>query len=421
MCTTSSLVAQTAPSQLKPSIAADAAKPAAKSSKARAQEARVELKPTSFDALPGWATDDHLAAFNAFRRSCARLIARAQKKSPEPGRSADLLASCLAAEALAARRTPDKAAARAFFEAYFTPSTVSHQGPAGFVTGYYEPQLKGSKTQGGRFQTPIYRRPADLVNVVDETQRASKQQGFTHLRKTADGLKPYFTRREIEEGALKGQGLELVWLDDPVEAFFMHVQGSARIALPDGTFMRLTYDGKNGHPYTSIGRKLIEAKVMGADSMTLGNLGQWLKADAKRGREAMWFNNSFVFFRELTGEGVDGPLGSLEIPLSAGRSLAVDTAFHSLGLPIYVSSPTLTHWQTGKKGDQGFARLMIAQDVGSAIKGPERGDLFFGAGDKAGQIAGQTKNPATFYVLVPKPQEAGGPLTSALPPKKAKP
>jgi membrane-bound lytic murein transglycosylase A len=377
----------------------------------------IKRTAVTFDKLPGWAEDDHAAAFVAFQRSCARLLAIAQRRAPQ-GPTADLVALCLEVETSLKRRALGRAEARTFFEAHFVPEALEHKGPQGFVTGYYEPLIKGSRTQSGAFQTPVLKRPADLVNVVAETQRASKQEGYTHLRKMPDGsTRPYFTRREIEEGALKGRGLEFIWLADPVEAFFMHVQGSARIAFADGTFMRITYDGKNGHPYTSVGRKLIEANVMGADRMTLGNLGQWLRADAKRGREAMWLNNSYVFFRELSGPNVDGPLGSLEIPLTPGRSLAVDTAFHQLGLPIYVSAPSLKHWAQGARGQVGFHRLMIAQDVGSAIKGPERGDVFFGAGDEAGRIAGQTKNAATFYVLKPKPREGAGVVTSAAPGK----
>jgi membrane-bound lytic murein transglycosylase A len=267
------------------------------------------------------------------------------------------------------------------------------------LTGYYEPLLEGSRTPSGAFDIPIYRRPPDLVNLVAESERGALAHALTHARKTSTGTEPYAVRSEIETGALQGQGLELLWLKDPVDAFFMHIQGSGRIRFPDGRMIRITYDGKNGHPYTSIGRFLIDAGVLSAEKMSLDALKDWLKADADRGRKAMWQNASFVFFREIEEDGADSPLGVLEIPLSTGRSLAVDTNFHTIGTPIYVSSPSLTH-APGQPA--GFRRLMIAQDVGSAIRGPERGDIYFGSGDEAGKLAGITKHPGTFFALLPR-------------------
>jgi membrane-bound lytic murein transglycosylase A len=261
--------------------------------------------------------------------------------------------------------------------------------------------LKGSRTPEGPFRTPVYRRPPDLINVVAETQRASMPDGFTHLRQTDKGLVPFPTRAEIEQGALKGKGLELLYLADPVETFFMQIQGSGRIELTDGTTVRLNYDGKNGYPYTSIGRYLIKSGLFPADAMSLQALRKWLRADPERGQKVMWQNQSFVFFRELAGhEDSMGPMGAMSVPLTAGRSLAVDTAYHTLGTPIYVAAPSLKH--AGRNaGTSGFNRLMVAQDVGSAIKGPERGDIYFGSGDKAGRLAGVTKNEGSFFVLLP--------------------
>jgi membrane-bound lytic murein transglycosylase A len=189
----------------------------------------------------------------------------------------------------------------------------------------------------------------------------------------------------------------LFYLANPVDKFFMQVQGSGRIKLRDGSMVRVSYDGKNGHPYTSIGRHLIDTGVVDADKMSLEALSAWLKADAERGRKVMELNKSYVFFRELKGEEAKGALGVLHIPLSPGRSLAVDAGFHAIGLPIYVISPTLKHntWSGG------FNRLMVAQDVGSAIKGPERGDIYFGTGDVAGKLAGNTKHPGNLFVLLP--------------------
>ena len=159
--------------------------------------------------------------------------------------------------------------------------------------------LEGSRTAQGKFQTPVYKRPPDLVNVVAEADRASKPDGLTHVRKTSTGETPYPTRAEIEQGALAGQGLELLYLEDPVEVFFMHIQGSGRIHLTDGTTVRINYDGKNGHPYTSIGRYLIDNNLLEANKVSMAALGKWLRADKARGQQVMWQNQSFIFFREL--------------------------------------------------------------------------------------------------------------------------
>lgn len=357
----------------------------------------VTFDPVPFSELPGWAADDHLAAFRAFLRS-ARILVRTTGTTPGKTKTADTLLIATAERALAlAAGIAAARDARAFFEESFVPRRVVHDGAEGLLTGYYEPVLAGSRKPEGPFRIPVYRRPPDLVNLVREEERGALADGLTHARKTADGVAPYATRAEIESGALQGRGLELVWLADPVDTFFMHVQGSGRIRLPDGTTIRITYDGKNGHPYTSIGRVLIDAGHFAPGDMTLAALKTWLAADPGRGRRIMQENRSFVFFRELANED-DGPLGALEIPLSEGRSLAVDTGFHAIGTPVYVSAPTLKPWG----GAQGFARLMIAQDVGSAIRGPERGDLYFGSGDEAGQLAGGTKHPGRFFVLLPR-------------------
>ena len=342
----------------------------------------VRTLPVAYANLPGWAADDHLAAFTAF---CA------SDGGEDP--SAALKAVCARALAEVPHITTAEHA-RAFFEAHFTPHRVDHDGPGGLLTGYYEPVIDGSLTYAPPFVVPVYRRPADLENCVAESERGAKSAGFTHMRRTAQGLEPYATRQAIEQGALAGQGLELCFLADPVDAFFLHVQGSGVIRLGDGVPLRITYDGKNGHPYTSIGRTLIADGTFAPDSLTLQALGDWLRADLVGARTVMWRNESFVFFRELAG---DTPVGVLGTPLHPGRSLAVDTAFQTLGRPIYVSAPTMTH-----VGPQGFHRLMIAHDVGSAIKGPERGDIYFGTGPQALALAGVTKHAGVFFVLIPK-------------------
>jgi len=358
----------------------------------------VAYAPLPIAEVPDWEHDDHAAAFKAFLTSCARLVASARERATGdklPPTPAALVAACAAATHLAA--PVGGAAAKAFFEAHFTANTVVHDGPGGLLTGYYEPLVDGSRTPQGAFQTPLYKRPPDLVNLVDETQRGSVGMALTHARKIDKGTEPFPTRAEIEQGALKDRNLELLYVADPVEVYFLQVQGSGRIKLTDGSIVRIHYDGKNGHPYTSVGRYLIEKGLLAADKVSMGALRRWLKADLERAKQVLWQNASYVFFRELKGPEAAGPLGALGTRLTPGRSLAVDASHHALGLPIYVSCEGMTH--LAKAGS--FHRLMIAQDVGSAIKGPERGDIYFGSGDAAGRLAGVTKHPGRFIVLLP--------------------
>ncbi|MBO0764657.1 MAG: MltA domain-containing protein, partial [Hyphomicrobiaceae bacterium] len=318
------------------------------SAKAGAPKAGPGLyRPITYAELPAWERDDHLAAFQTFLKSCGRVIARGREgaevdvKGPRPPPPA-LVAVCVAATGRGGEITSAEDA-RAFFEENFTPNAVVKKGQPGLLTGYYEPVLEGSRTPEGRFQTPIYKRPPDLVNVVDDTQRGILKPGaLTHLRKTATGTEPYYTRAEIDGGALKGKGLELLYLADSVDVFFMQIQGSGRVHLTDGTTVRVHYDGKNGHPYSSIGRYLIEKAILAADRMSMGALAAWLRADPERGRQVMWQNSSYVFFREIKDD-VGSPLGAIGVPLTPARSLAIDPSYHALGTPIYVSVPTMKH------------------------------------------------------------------------------
>ena len=225
----------------------------------------VTLQPAAFADLPGWQADDHLAALKTFVKSCDKVI-KGIPGAPDDAASVALADACRAAIAI---KSPTKASAKAFFESRFVPNRVIHKESCGLLTGYYEPVLEGSRTRAGPYQTPIYRRPPDLLNVVAETQRAVKSDSLTHVRKTDTGTQPYFTRAEIEQGALANKGLELLYLADPVDVFFMHIQGSARIHLTDGTTTRINYDGKNGHPYTSIGRYLVEKGLLDANKVSM--------------------------------------------------------------------------------------------------------------------------------------------------------
>ncbi|HEY8128114.1 MAG TPA: MltA domain-containing protein [Hyphomicrobium sp.] len=368
------------------------------------QTSAVTFDPMSFSDVPGWNDDDHLAAWKAFLASCGAVLKTAQR-GEKPGASTthqSLLDVCtLALSEAKAGRTPTRRGARHFFETHFRPHRVSGAKSQGLLTGYYEPLLKGSRAQSATYKVPIYRRPRDLVNLVAESERGAKSASATHMRQTGRGLEPYLTRAEIEEGGLAGQGLELMYFKDPVDVFFMQVQGSGRVELPDGTKVRVAYDGKNGYPYTSIGKALIDEGEISREAMSLKALKQWLRTNAERAKAVMWQNKSYVFFRELTGAEAKGPMGANSIPLQPGRSLAVDTSFYALGTPIFVDAPAITH--ATKSGY--FRRLMIAHDVGSAIKGAERGDIYFGSGDEAGRLAGVTKQPGHFIVLLPVDDE----------------
>jgi membrane-bound lytic murein transglycosylase A len=391
-----------------------------KAKEARARDTRAKpergalYRPVTFADLPGWEQDDHLAGFKAFLKSCERLLANARERPADKAVSSPpvLLAACEAASRRAGE-IKSKESARAFFQDGFTPHAIVNDVRPGLLTGYYEPVLKGSRTPQGPYQYPIYKRPADLVTVIPETHRGAVKAGtLTHVRKTDKGTEPYFTRAQIDQGALKGRDLELLYFADPVDIFFMQIQGSGRVQLTDGTTVRVHYDGKNGHPYSSIGRYLIEKAMLAADKMSLDALAAWLKADLERANKVMWHNASYIFFRELKGSEAGAPLGALNVPLTPGRSLALDPSYHALGTPVYVSAPTLTHVNKAAP----FNRLMIGQDVGSAIKGPERGDIYFGSGEAAGKLAGVTKHAGKFFVLVPKDASA---KTEPLPEKAA--
>jgi membrane-bound lytic murein transglycosylase A len=387
---------------------------------AKPKALKATYRPVKFRDLPGWAEDDHLAAFQTFLRSCERVVANGRErpatvdKATQPQVPPAALVAVCAEAAVQAKQIKSREGARAFFERSFTPSAVANKRRAGMLTGYYEPVLEGSRTPEGRYQTPIYKRPPDLVNVVDDTKRGTLKPGaLTHVRKTEKGTEPYFTRAEIDQGALEGKKLELLYLADPVDVFFTQIQGSARIKLTDGSTVRIHYDGKNGHPYSSIGRYLIDKALLAADRVSMGALAAWLRADPERAKRVMWHNASYVFFRELKSRDDQGaPLGAMQVALTAGRSLAIDPSYHALGSPVYVSVPTL-------KPDKGaaFSRLMVGQDVGSAIRGPERGDIYYGSGDAAGKLAGSTKHPGRFFVLVPNPPPA--PTEAAVGPEKA--
>ena len=318
------------------------------------------LTAVGFHQLPGWSADRVAEAVPSFLAGCVRLA--------DP----PLLALCSQARALA---PGDEAAARAFFEQSFQPHLASTDGTAqGLVTGYYEPEFRAARTRGGAFQTALLRRPSDHV------------QGRT--------LPP---RAQITRGALARRGLELLWVADPVDAFFLQIQGSGRARLDDGTIIRVTYDGQNGQPYVPIGRVLVDRGEMKLEDVSMQSIRAWLRAHPREATGVMDQNPSFVFFREVRDAAPDsGPPGAMGVPLSPLRSVAVDRAHIALGTPIWLDTNDALMPATPLR------RLAIAQDVGGAIRGPLRADLFFGWGPDAEERAGRMRQPGSVYVLLPR-------------------
>ncbi|WP_246742646.1 murein transglycosylase A [Microvirga splendida] len=358
----------------------------------------ARLEPLAFADLAGWDADDHAAAYRAFLRSCRAVDAASAELRPAQAPQRDLLAICR--EAL---KTPDagRAEAKRFFETHFRPRLVVPHTGGGFLTGYYEPEFEGSRTPDATYRVPLLDRPQDLVTIPQGETLPGIEKGLQAARRTANGYAPYPDRAAIEDGALGDLARPIVWLREPGEAFIIHVQGSARIRLTDGSVMRVAYAGRNGRPYTSIGRLLVQQGAMDLESMTLAKLMGWLKDHPEPAKALMRQNGSYIFFREaaeLAPE--DGPIGGAGHPLVPGRSLAVDRSLWAYGLPVWLDGQLpLTLEQA-----EPLRRLMIAQDTGSAIVGPARGDFFFGSGEEAGRQAGLLRHPVRFVVLEPKPR-----------------
>ncbi|MGI9425485.1 MAG: murein transglycosylase A [Hyphomicrobiaceae bacterium] len=352
-------------------------------------------KTVSFADIPGWTNEFFSDALNAFGNCHEALEIGSAADDPICGRLRELSGAARDLDA----DNCNAAAARHFFEENFVPHRVVHDHADGLLTGYYEPVLRGSRNRTAVFGVPIYRRPPGLVDLVDNTLRGASGEQLTHALQKNGSLVTCPERAAIEQGQLAGQDLELLYLADAVDTFFLHVQGSGLIELDSGDRIRVGYAGKNGYSYTSVGRVLVDTGVMAVEDVTLASLADWLRADPVRGQEAMWWNESFIFFEELGRADDSRPCGVRNIPLVAHRSLAVDASYHRIGLPIFVSSETLTH---ATQTPAPLRRLMIAQDVGSAITGPERGDIFFGTGAAAGDLAGRTKHRGNFFVLLPK-------------------
>ncbi|MGF1453995.1 MAG: murein transglycosylase A [Alphaproteobacteria bacterium] len=319
----------------------------------------------------------------------------------KPGRfgtAADWQGPCRAAQEIAAH---DAAAIRRFLERAYRPFRVEGaDGAAGRMTGYFEPELRGSLTRTSRFVTPIRSRPDNLID-VDLGQFREDLRGRRIAGRVENGrLVPYAARQDIERGAIDDRAPVLAWVDDPVDAFFLHIQGSGRIRLTDGSVLRVGYAGQNGHPYTAIGRVLIEDGHLTRQTVSMETIRGWMADNPDRAAALMDHNASYIFFRRLDlADPQAGPLGAEGLPLTPERSLAVDAAYYPYGVPIYLTTQVPDPAQAG--GSRTFRKLMMAQDTGGAIRGAVRGDIFFGSGPQAGALAGPMKALGRFHVLVP--------------------
>jgi membrane-bound lytic murein transglycosylase A len=349
------------------------------------------LLPLSYSEIHGWHDDDLGEAL-----SCLRAAFRTSGVTPKT-RALGVEGAVLRQAAACATDADELSAeaARKFWERHFIPCRIA---ASGFVTGYYEPEVGANRSPTKRFRVPLYRRPPDLVEINDHDRPPGWNPEIRFGRRTVAGIKPYFDRAAIESGALAGRGLELAYVESAVDAFFIHIQGSARLRLAGGEVLRIAFDGKSGHPYTSIGRLAVERGILSREAADKDGLEAWLKAHDGEGKALMHENRSFIFFKETAVSDADGPLGAAGIPLTAGRSLAVDRALHTFQTPIWVEAPELAD---PDRRAPPFRRLMIAQDTGSAIVGPTRGDIFFGSGAGAGKLAGGVRHPASMIALVP--------------------
>lgn len=340
------------------------------------------LKAVSWADLPFWQAEQASAAWPAFLQGCITLVKRSAWQ-----------ASCAEAAAMPA---PDDATARAFFERHFQPwqATQEDGSTEGLITGYYEPLLKGDRVRSARARFPLHAVPDDLITVdlagVYPELKSLRLRG----RLVGNKIVPYATRAEIESGQNGFRGRPIAWAEDPVDLFFLQIQGSGRIELPDGSHLHVGYADQNGHPYQSIGRLLVERGELTLDQASMQGIKDWGARNPEKLPELLTANPSYVFFRELPN-GLLGPFGALGVPLTGGRSIAIDPRFIPLGAPVFLAT-------TQPNSPAPLNRLVMAQDTGGAIRGGVRADFFFGFGDAAGELAGRMKQRGRMWVLLPK-------------------
>lgn len=351
------------------------------------------LQPADWSELSGWSNDDLAAAWPAFMHTCKSLRQRAA-----PANAALWRAACDAADALPrAGDAPATATLRRFFEERFEPHALSNPDGTrdGLITGYYEPMLAGSRERNGSAQHPILGVPDDLLTIELADLFPELKDKRVRGRVQGNKVVPYFTRSQLRER--EGSVLRdkvLAWVNDPVELFFLHIQGSGRVRLPDGSLLRVGYADQNGHPYQSIGRLLIERGELKAEQASMQGIQAWARANPAKLDELLDANPSYVFFRELPNNS-DGPIGALGVPVTGGRTLAIDPRYVPLGAPVFLAT-------TEPNSNVPLQRLMLAQDTGGAIKGVVRADFFWGFGSEAGAQAGRMKQRGRMWVLLPK-------------------
>ena len=355
--------------------------------------------PLLWSDIPGWKDDDHLAAYKTFRASCKSIVAQPADAPPDSrALGASLRGPCRAARA---REISEAAGARAFFEENFVPLEIMRLGQeAGFVTGYYEPIIEGSRVKTDVYNVPVYRRPSNLfMRGYSQASPELPNKGQVFRKIGRRKLVPYYDRGEIEDGILDGRGIEICWFKDQTDLLFAQIQGSARVHLPDGSTLRINYDSYNGYPFTPVGRILVERGIFSKEEISMQKIREWMEANPDGAKELRRQNRSYVFFREVNLSDKDEAIGAQGIPLTPGRSIAVDKALHVYGTPFFIAGELPIESERSKTP---FHRLMIAQDTGSAIVGPARADLYFGAGPDAGKVAGRLKSSMRFVMLVPK-------------------
>jgi membrane-bound lytic murein transglycosylase A len=357
--------------------------------------AALTLTPVSYADLPGWDKDDVTAFGNAFRKSCARIEKQAPEKSFGPagadwgtfGEWQTICGDFMVFNASAPMAD--------FFESRLTPYAIkAGSEPEGLFTGYYESSLRGSRTKQGAYQFPLRAKPDDLV-MVDLGAFRDELKGQRIAGRVLDGhLKPYETHAQINAGKLPpAQDKPLVWVDDAAQAFFVQIQGSGIVQLDDGSTMRIGYAGQNGHPYYAVGRDLVKRGALTKENVSMQSILDWMEKNPGEAQGLMETNPSYVFFRELDGE---GPVGGEGIALTPHRSLAVDRSLIPYGLPLWLSA------EHPDPAQPRIERLVVAQDTGGAIRGPVRGDIFWGYGMDAEKYAGVMKSKGRYWALLPK-------------------
>lgn len=377
-----------------PTPVVDVAKPPAP----KPPEPALRLAQVAFSDLPGWRDDRHGAALPALRRSCSRIAKLADKRPTARvaigGTASEWRALCKRASTIDAT---DHDTARAFFESEFVPySAANNDDPIGKFSGYYEATLRGSMRRYGNYQIPVYGRPKDLISARLDDFRSDGKGKRIWGRLVGKRMRPYYTRKEINDGALKGKRLEIMWVDDRVDRFFTQVQGSGRVDLDTGERVRINFDGKNGRKYTAIGRVLIADGVLTQKTVSMQSIRAWLTDNPDKVDDLLNKNDGFVFFR-ITKR--DGPQGSEGVTLTDERSMAIDRAYIPQSIPIWVDTNAPV---PGKDEERPWRQLVIAQDTGGAIRGPVRGDIYFGGGERGADLAGRMKGKGRYYLLLPK-------------------